>query len=189
VPDHNVTYNITQPDLDSYRNFLQQMPSVKLVIDTTLLLPTNTSGAVSHVKAVGATLGGWEAIEAVEIGNECDIFYENGLRPRNYTYGDYAKEFRQYADDIVTLAGYPRGKFQGATFCCKTWDANTTDYIDTFASDLTTLSIHRYPLARCNGAQPRLDQLLEDSAAQAQAAYVARWTDVSVWGVVGLVLI
>ena len=47
------------------------------------------------VDAVAATIG-WDRVDGVEIGNEEDLFYENGIRSPNYTLSDYEGELRAY---------------------------------------------------------------------------------------------
>lgn len=174
------TYSITQDDINSYKNFLAQLPSTHLVIDTTMLLPTNTSGAVNHITAVGATLGWSGAVEAVEIGNECDLFSSNGFRNSTYDYTDYAHDFQNYLSALISQANLPPGKIQGATWCCGRFDASVDTYIDTFYGNLSTFSYHRYPLSHCDGNDVTLDELLEDAATVGQADRVAPWAAVSV---------
>jgi hypothetical protein len=90
-------YNITQDDLDSYKQFLAEASATRLVIDTTLEFGNTTKWAVEHIAAVGKTLP-WasEFVEAVEIGNEVDLFAGNGGGPGIGLRGDDAARRSQF---------------------------------------------------------------------------------------------
>ena len=63
---------------------------ISYVIDTNLGLSSNPATvATAHIAAVNAA-GLWPLVQAVEVGNECDLYFENGHRPANYNYSDYA---------------------------------------------------------------------------------------------------
>ncbi len=85
----NITYDITDTDMNTYKAFLAAAPhsrrvssrdshSASLVIDTSMYLANNASWAVAHLQAL-ETLVGWNGVEAVEIGydspcNQCRVF-------------------------------------------------------------------------------------------------------------------
>lgn len=137
------------------------------------------SWAVAHVGAVGKTLDWHSAIEAVEIGNECDLFGSNGLRPPSYTYSDYVHEFSTTADALVAQAGMPKKFVQGATWCCHHFDEHIDAYLDAYHTSLATFSYHAYPTSHCHGGMPTLDELLDDKATAGEAARFAPWAKVS----------
>lgn len=202
-------YNITQDDLDSYKQFLAEAASTRLVIDTTLEFGNTTKWAVAHIEAVGKTLP-WssELVDAVEIGNEVDLFAGNGagwgglrfdvapctaspvssqrllpptspgIRPSSYSYDDYAKEFDAFSKDLVSKAGMPPRTVQGATFCCGHFDDHIEDYIKTFHDRLKTFSYHNYPTSSCHGGTPTLDDLLKDKSTTDVAKRFQPWAKV-----------
>ncbi|MGH9401386.1 MAG: glycosyl hydrolase family 79 C-terminal domain-containing protein [Terriglobia bacterium] len=54
--------------------------------------------ASEEAAAVAGAVG--DALLALQIGNEPDLFSHNGLRNRNYTYPDYLREFQRFAKAI-----------------------------------------------------------------------------------------
>jgi hypothetical protein len=51
--------------------------------------------AVAHVRAAAAAMP-WSLIESIEVGNEVDLFYENGIRNSSYDFFYYEPEFDLY---------------------------------------------------------------------------------------------
>eukprot|EP00043_Microstomoeca_roanoka_P011423 m.107524 g.107524 ORF g.107524 m.107524 type:complete len:356 (-) comp15191_c0_seq2:41-1108(-) len=134
----------------------------------------SSAWAVAHIQAVAQVVG-WDTVSAVEVGNENDLFHENGIRPTNYTYDEYAQEFGQYAHDLTSMAGLPQRKIQGGTFCCHTFDSDISSYIKKYGSYMTTFSYHRYPTSACNGGVPKLSDLMSDESTKGQADMVQPW--------------
>jgi hypothetical protein len=56
---------------------------------------------------------GFENVAAFEIGNEIDLFYENGIRKPDYTFDDYLQEFPIYVDAISKISGVSSKFVQG----------------------------------------------------------------------------
>jgi hypothetical protein len=177
-PDHtvdeagyHVTYNITMDDLKSFNAFGELSGStVAFVADLSFIRGDNASWPAAQVAAMGATIG-WGHIHAVSIGNEVDLFAENGLRPANYTYAQSKPEFSLYADAVVA-AGLPPKFIRGATWCCFKTNFQApsfADYAKTFASVLKDMSYHRYPLSHCDGHSNTLADLLQPRASSGQA--------------------
>ena len=80
----------------------------------------NTPGAAAEEATyVAQRLG--PALQAIEIGNEPDLYSGNGFRPSSYRFGDFLSEWRRYADAIrsavphVRLAG-PAAAYQPKDF-------------------------------------------------------------------------
>jgi len=170
----NVTYAITRADLLSIAAALPQWDG-RVVIDTNFRLQDDTARVSDHVSAVSAILG-WDRVEGVEIGNEVEIYHDSGFRPQSWSEADYEAEWREHVA-AAEAAGMPRGRIQGAVFCC-----NNTQYNAAFASYamrygkqglLASLSYHHYALGGCEGKLTTLSELLADGASAGSAAYLA----------------
>jgi hypothetical protein len=116
----NQTYAITRQDLYSYAAALPAWNG-RMVLDTTLLFINNTYWATAHAAAVTEFIG-WDLIEAVEIGNEVEIFHDAGIRPPDWTESDYEIEFTAHVTAMEAV-GMPHGRIQGMVLCC-----NNTQY-------------------------------------------------------------
>ena len=121
----NITYTITDSDLEAYAAFSRRS-NAKFTLDLNFLRGHNASWAVDHALAVRRVVG-WDSgvVSAVEIGNECDIFYEKGIRAPSYRYPDYDREFASYLSALRSTGELPAKRVQGATFCCNRFDFNT----------------------------------------------------------------
>jgi len=171
----NDTYRITAADFQIY---LAAVPlwngSLTLGLnfrdgkDDTLAL-NHMKAALAYTSPTGAALA--PLIQEVEVGNEVDLFGENGIREPSYSYNQYTQEFETYAESIMALG---RKKFiQGATFCCKSQFVDELPaYAKTFSNPpaLGTVSLHEYPLSHCNGRENTITELLADSSAAGRAA-------------------
>jgi len=92
---------------------------------------------------------------AFEIGNEPDLFGRGTThRPKDYSYGDYFKEYRRYKSAI--RAKLPHAPFAGPDA------AGATDWVTLFAHDeghdLKLLTHHYY--RECAGPSSTMDKLL-----------------------------
>mmetsp|Transcript_29308 Transcript_29308/g.32554 ORF Transcript_29308/g.32554 Transcript_29308/m.32554 type:complete len:489 (-) Transcript_29308:25-1491(-) len=176
-PDNNpkpsgITYDITDVDLYSVDNCVKQFNG-SWVPGVVFREPKNASWALNHVNAIDKYTG-WSHVSAIEIGNECDLFGENGIRPSGYSFDDYMGDFKLYADAIYSETKIPKKHIQGATFCCKgDFEKGLPTYMDTDRAFLKTISYHRYPENHCNGNVATLEKLLEDASSVDQAAVQA----------------
>ena len=143
----------------------------------------NDSFAMAHVEAAlgyksttGESLA--QYIQQFEVGNEVDLYHENGIRNASYTYADYVSEFIYYSGDIVKAAGPKR--IQGATFT-HLFSNDMVSYIKQFAPTgvVGSFSWHTYPLTDCDGHTDEIWSLLDDAASIGIAAKVAPWTPVA----------
>lgn len=64
---------------------------------------------------------------------------------------------------------------QGAAWASGRWENDFSDYMSAFEGAMSSVSIHRYPETVCGGATATVARLLDDSAAEGQAASVAAW--------------
>lgn len=171
----NITYRITDVDLNTYAAAVSSWGG-DAVMAVTLRNESDPSLAVAHARAMSGIMG-WDLVTAVEIGNEPNLFPQGGIRPSPYTYSEYAADYNLYASALATETNLTSRHIQGATFCCRGFDANITEYIDTFGSGLTSFSYHYYPLNHCGGNMNQVWQLLVTTAAysvaEQYAGYVA----------------
>jgi len=171
---NGTNYRITDADLDAYAAAVPAWNG-SLVIDTTLRYP-GSQGAqldVAHLAAAVKRVG-FGLIEGVEIGNEVDLFFENGIRSPSYVYNDHKPEFRLANDAVApVLAPGGRPRIQGATWCSTHWSlANYSDYVASFGASFGSISIHRYAESVCHNDKATIPGLMADKAAEglAQAA-------------------
>lgn len=115
---------------------------------------SDASLAVAHIQALTAMIP-WSSnlVQSIEVGNECDLFGQNGIRPSSYSMKDYLPEFDLYQKALQSSANVPYPRIQGATFCCheSSFDGGLSDYIHQYGSSnvLNTVSYHEYPLNVC----------------------------------------
>ena len=164
----NTTYRITAADLASY-NAAVPLFNGSVILDTTLRYADSSALAAAHAAAAAAALG--PLLEHVEIGNEPDLFYKNGFRPKTFSYSDYKSEYGAAAAAVV--AAVPGRRLQGATWCTNNWSANFADYMAAFGKFMSSVSLHRYAGTACNGGKATIAELMADKAAAGEAANVA----------------
>jgi hypothetical protein len=174
----NITYRITSEQwrtgskvLNGYtscagndlRSYLAAVPQWNgtVTIDVNFRQAADPSWAVNHITAVN-TIIPWSLVDGIEIGNECDLYHENGIRTPNFTYTQYDPEFGAYAKVLRILArlvlgliplgalqavagaGMPTPRIQGATWCCSTFDASLQAYAKKYTpATLKSFSYHQ----------------------------------------------
>ena len=171
---NGTTYRITDADLDAYAAAVPAWNG-SLVLDTTLRYPgaQGTALDVAHIAAAVARKGvGFGLLEGVEIGNEVDLFFENGIRNPSYVYNDYAPEFKKANDALApVLAPGGRPRIQGATWCSNHWTiANFSHYVASFGASFGSISIHRYAESVCHNDKATIAGLMADKSAAGLAA-------------------
>jgi len=155
---------ITPAQVDAFAGFVKALPTnwhVIYGINMAVNNPTNCAAEAAYAaKALGSSLLGFE------IGNECDLYAGNGLRPSNFTYSQFLAQWRALAAAItnavpgwaITNAG------TGWTLTGPVSAYNTSGYTVPFASNeagvISLLSQHYY---RANGQSPSstLEYLLQ----------------------------
>ncbi len=109
----NITYSITINDLLSYKQFNEAVGS-RFVLGTNFLVANSTAYSTSHVDAIAKYLG-WEIVNSIEIGNECDIYELTRIRPTSWSFVNYTHEFNAYLSANLNQS-LPAGKaVQGKT--------------------------------------------------------------------------
>jgi len=125
---------ITTTQLDAFAGFVHALPTnwhVMYGINLSVNSPTNAAAEAAYAaNALGSSLLGFE------IGNECDLYYNNGLRPSNYTYTDFLAEWRAMAAAIVAAVPGWAGTNGGVgwTFTGPVSADNTAGYTVPFAA-------------------------------------------------------
>lgn len=102
----NDTYRITQADLNAYGN-VAPLWNGSITLDVNLRDETDPSLAVAHVNAALATFPA-SLVDGIEIGNEVDLFMDNGIRPPTYSAADYLADFELYQAAIKVSGGQRR---------------------------------------------------------------------------------
>ncbi|KAA0148020.1 hypothetical protein FNF29_06964 [Cafeteria roenbergensis] len=170
-PQYKITYNITAADLKSYQGFGNAMGGrTAFVPDLSFIRGHDFAWPAAEALAINNSIS-WSYIHAVSIGNECDLFAQNGLRKPDYDYSQYKAEF-EAAAAAITAAGLPAKTIRGATWCCFQGTFNEAafaDYASSQAALLRDISYHRYPLSHCDGHTTTLEDLLAPEASSGQA--------------------
>lgn len=115
----------------------------------------NVSLAVAHLQGLTKYVSYSNPIfEAIEIGNENDLYYQNGIRSKSYTGQEYVSQWNEMVSALTDAASLPAQYTQGATWCCGADQFNDvfTQYIQDGAQKklLRSISYHEYPLNVCN---------------------------------------
>lgn len=136
---------------------------VNLGSDNVNLAVDQTNAYVSQMPA--------GSLDAIEIGNEPDEYYYNGLRSPTYSYSQYLGEFNSWKTSLTPLL--PSGtKLMGPAWAqIKTLQTNYPSYDSTEASALAAFSQHFY--AGNGEANNPPDFLLTASAATTGPSAVA----------------
>jgi len=171
----NSTYRITQADLDAYKSVLPSFNGT-ITLDTSLRYGTDPSYTLAHIAASKATLGVFPLgfLENIEIGNEPDLFFKNGIRSASYNYSEYLSEYRRYVSAINSsgvLGSEPLGLIQAGTFASGRWDPEFASYCSAFPGHFGSVSVHSYAESTCPGTStPTLAKLLDNNVTERLAA-------------------
>jgi len=174
-----ITYNIGPIDLNSVHEVALAMNGT-VVFDLNFRQPNDPTWAVNDVKGV-VQYTQFTRISGLEIGNECDLYHDNGIRPSNFTFAEYERQWANYVRAIYAISGVPKPHIQGATFCClnPSFDAGLPGYMTRNRDLLSSVSYHRYPLNHCGGNIATMAQLLADSSSVHQAQLMAPFAKVA----------
>ncbi|KAJ8495443.1 hypothetical protein ONZ51_g1729 [Trametes cubensis] len=125
----------------------------------------NVTNAVNMAKAIVGAFRSWSVqasgvvLERIEIGNEADLYKNNGLRPSNWTVEEYVPDWISVAGPVAEAAGISGRDgpvtLQGAAFAGQgftpreIFDLGILDSAPGKA--ISVISQHRYSAAFCNG--------------------------------------
>ena len=134
---------ITSSDVDPVLAFAR---AVEWQVIWGLNLGSGTAAAAAD-EATYVFQRGSDVISGFEIGNEPDLYANNGLRPPTYSVSDFLAEWRTYADAIQaeTPAAVLVGPADAGNI--NSW---TAPFVDQYASRIELLTGHYYPLAPPN---------------------------------------
>ena len=110
--------------------------------------------AVEEARAVAGIMG--DRLIALEIGNEPDLFPNQGHRPKGYDFAMWLADYRRYKSAIRAVL--PRVAFAGPDL------AGAVDWMEQFArqeSDIALLTAHHYITGQANPAAT-LDTMLAE---------------------------
>jgi hypothetical protein len=141
--------------------------------------PHNPMYALAHLKALVSNMkwadqGG--ILEAIEIGNEPDLYWKYGVRNSSFTYANYDEQFSGYLSAITPMLPSQK-RIQGATFCCF-YEGNISSYMREHRTQLSSFSQHQYSLRNCGHPKTNpntIFDLLNNSASTDHAAHVSRF--------------
>lgn len=115
------------------------------------------SQAAEEAAFVSQTLG--DRLLAFQLGNEADLFHTNGIRPANYSFSDFAKEWEHFRRAIIKKV--PNAKFAGPD------TAGTSAWLDQFAhkfhNEVDLLTTHYYAEGPPSNPAMTIERLLQPS--------------------------
>ena len=112
------------------------------------------------------------SVEAIEIGNEPDLYVKNGTRPSTYSFSDYFAEFSKWRKAVLPVL--PQGvKLMGPSWGSTGSLPNLPTFLGQEETSLSILSQHNYAGSACNGQTNPSNFLLQPSATTKTAHTVA----------------
>ncbi|KAI0027404.1 hypothetical protein K488DRAFT_61654 [Vararia minispora EC-137] len=123
------------------------------------------------------------ALEAIEIGNEADLYSNNGHRSSNYSINDYVPQWTTFAKNVTTTASKLMGRkvpLQGLAFAFSTRNANgfsAEAAIDlgilgsSAGKQIKQISQHHYSGSFCTGSAALLQDLMTKSAIRSNLTF------------------
>ncbi len=120
----------------------------------------DTTGAKSIVKF--STTYSKKSIVSFEVGNEPDLYSNNGLRPSTWTFADFEKQFNQYYTAIRRVVS--DAPFSGPTTATSGW---VTQFAADEGSKIVLLTQHHYVEGPAGASGVTLGKLLSASSKNA----------------------
>ena len=174
-----ITYNIDRPWVDSVKAFIQRT-------GTPLILGLNLGQANPQLAvdwAQQATTAFGSAVQALEVGNEPDIFSRHPygkdaagnnrfVRPLTYSFPQYLREFQTFSNAVH--GALPSAPLAGPSSCCEAPFLDAYNFIRKEGHRVSLVTYHYYPLDACSAKRgkpgyPSMANLLTDKALIAQA--------------------
>lgn len=166
-----VTLDLNQDHLDALIG-LNEVTNARFLLGLNLAasdpaLPGNL------VKAVQAALPS-SAVLGYELGNEPDLYAQNGTRSPTYAFGDYSTELGTQMGALLPLFGGSHPLALPA-WAGLSWGANFSELTGTYGNSVDLITMHASPLDVCGKSAtdsdyPKLHDLLVDSASANLAA-------------------
>ena len=159
---------ITAQQLDAFAGFVNALPTNWHVIYGINMSVNNPSNCAAEAAYAANALG--QHLLGFEIGNECDLYSGNGIRPSNFTFAEFLSEWQVLAAAVTnTVPGWAiTNGGNGWTLTGPASADNTSGYTVPFAGDeagiISLLTQHYY---RGNGQSP--SSTIQFSCSQTQA--------------------
>lgn len=159
-----ISYCVSIWDLEAFKLMAAINGTITVGLNLGYGVVAEAVGYAAGVQYVNMPTG---LIAAYEIGNEPDLYRDNGLRPPTYNYTGYSEDFKTWFDALRSGTTIPFPCIQGAVFCCDAFNSELEAYMSAYegAGFFRSVSYHHYPLAACNGHVVTLAELLAPSAA------------------------
>ncbi|EMD41170.1 glycoside hydrolase family 79 protein [Gelatoporia subvermispora B] len=119
----------------------------------------NMANAIVGAFRTSAVRNSGVILQRLEVGNEADLYKNNGLRPSNWTVEEYVPDWESIAGPVVEAAGITSNTgpvtMQGAAFAGQGFTPREIFSLGILESEagktITTISQHQYSAAFCNG--------------------------------------
>lgn len=174
-----VTLDLTQDHLDALLG-LNEVTNARFLLG--LNLAANDPALSSNlVKALQAALPS-SAVLGYEVGNEPDLYAQNGARSSTYAFGDYSTEVGSQMSALLPLFGSGSHPLALPAWAGLSWGADFSDLMGAYGNSVDLVTLHASPLNVCGKSAtdsdyPKLHDLLADSAsANLAAGYMAAIT-------------
>jgi hypothetical protein len=119
--------------------------------------------ATGQARQLAAALPGSE-LQAIELGNEPDLYGNSGERPAGWDYGEYLSEYQQFAPALITASGGVKISAPVWAGLSSNWMSNLESFISGEDSTIAVATVHHYSGTACNGATEPADYLLTEPA-------------------------
>jgi hypothetical protein len=151
--------------ISTFRSLYDQT-GAKFIIGTNLSV-NDTANPISFIQAVRAGLPP-EAITAFEIGNEPDLYGNNGHRPAGYSVAQYLTEVQPYIDAFAPVAGTAPALVIPA-LAGSGWFTQVLPLMTRNRANMAFATLHAYPTTTCgrlptDANYPTPAQLITDAA-------------------------
>jgi len=127
------------------------------------LADDDVATATGEAQQLVAALPGSQ-LQAIELGNEPDLYGNSGKRPAGWDYSEYLADYQQFALALISASG-------GIKLSAPVWaglSSSFMDNLDSFisseASTIAIVTVHHYSGTACNRATEPADYLLTEPA-------------------------
>ncbi len=123
----------------------------------------NLATATGQAQQLAAAFPGSE-LQAIELGNEPDLYGNSGEHPPGWNYSEYLSEYQQFAPALITASGGVKLSAPVWAGLSSNWMDNLESFISSQASTVAIVTVHHYSGTACNGASEPADYLLTEAA-------------------------
>jgi hypothetical protein len=119
--------------------------------------------ATTQAQELVAGLPGGQ-LQAIELGNEPDLYENSGERPAGWDYSEYLAEYQQFAPALISASGGVKLSAPVWAGLSSTWMDDLDPFISAEASTIAVVTVHHYSGTACNGATEPANYLLTEPA-------------------------